>query len=155
MFYPFLSNGLFCLLSSNIRGVCLVFFLFFLPCIIEIPVFNANIVDPDQTPRSAASDLGPRRLPMSLLRETRHKWDKRKGVGLNPARIHKLLSLLVYTRRTLDWVLIEARGDRHWRQTYMGNPGHKCVYLNTFTAAFLCLGCLVPLKSRLTEFTNI
>ena len=26
-------------------------------CFIEIPIFNANSVDPDQTPRSAASDL--------------------------------------------------------------------------------------------------
>ena len=25
---------------------------------IEIPVFNANSIDPDQTPHSAASDLG-------------------------------------------------------------------------------------------------
>ena len=32
------------------------YFLFLLPCFVEIPVFNANIVDPDQTPRSAASD---------------------------------------------------------------------------------------------------
>ena len=30
-------------------------------------VFNANSVDPDQTPRSAASDLGLDCLPMSLL----------------------------------------------------------------------------------------
>ena len=32
---------------------------------IEIPVFNANSVDPDQTPRSAASDLVVNCLPMS------------------------------------------------------------------------------------------
>ena len=37
-------------------GVWLVF-IFTIYCI-EIPVFNANSVDPDQTPRSAASDLG-------------------------------------------------------------------------------------------------
>ena len=30
----------------------------FLPYFIEIPAVNANSVDPDQTPRSAASDLG-------------------------------------------------------------------------------------------------
>ena len=30
-------------------------------------VRNANSVDPDQTPRSAASDLGLHCLPMSLL----------------------------------------------------------------------------------------
>ena len=40
----------------------------------EIPVFNANSVYPDQTPRSAASDLGLHCLPMSLLWDTRHKW---------------------------------------------------------------------------------
>ena len=38
---------------------------------IEIPVFNANSVDPDQTQRSA-SDPGLHCLPMSLLRDTRH-----------------------------------------------------------------------------------
>ena len=34
---------------------------------IEIPVFNANCVDPDQMPHSAASDLDLHCLPMSLL----------------------------------------------------------------------------------------
>ena len=38
-----------------------------IPSFIEIPVFHANSVDPDQTPRSAASDLGLHCLPMSLL----------------------------------------------------------------------------------------
>ena len=31
-------------------------------------------VDPAQTPRSAASDLGLHCLPMSLLWDARHKW---------------------------------------------------------------------------------
>ena len=35
---------------------------------------NANSVDPDLTPRSATSDLGPYCLPKSLLWDTRHKW---------------------------------------------------------------------------------
>ena len=39
-------------------------------------VFNANSVDPDQTPRSAASDLGLHCLPMSLLRNASLKWVK-------------------------------------------------------------------------------
>ena len=48
------------------------YFLLLSPCFIEILVFNANSVDPDQTPRSAtprsvASDLGLHSLPMSLL----------------------------------------------------------------------------------------
>ena len=41
---------------------------------IEIPVLNANSVDPDQTPHSATSDLGLHCLPMSLLWDARHKW---------------------------------------------------------------------------------
>ena len=41
---------------------------------IEIPVLNANSVDPDQTPRYAASDLGLHCLPMLLLWDARHKF---------------------------------------------------------------------------------
>ena len=40
----------------------------------EIPVFNANSVDPDQTPRSAASDLGLHCLPITLLPDSRLEW---------------------------------------------------------------------------------
>ena len=47
-------------------------------CFIEIPAFNANSVDPDQTPRSAASDPGQYCLPVSLLRDARLKWVKDK-----------------------------------------------------------------------------
>ena len=42
-----------------------------------MPVVNANRVDPDQTPRSAASDLGLHCLPMSHLWDARHKWVNR------------------------------------------------------------------------------
>ena len=38
-----------------------------------MPVVNANCVDPDQTPRSAAYDLGLHCLPMSHLWDARHK----------------------------------------------------------------------------------
>ena len=38
--------------------------------------FNANSVDPDQTPHFVVSDLGPHCLPMSLLWDTRLKWVK-------------------------------------------------------------------------------
>ena len=54
---------------SYIRGVWLVF---------TISEFNANSVDPEQTLRSAASDLGLHYIPMSLL------WDSR----LNRQTIH-------------------------------------------------------------------
>ena len=40
---------------------------FLLPCFIGVSELNANSVDPDQTPRSAASDLGLHCLLMSLL----------------------------------------------------------------------------------------
>ena len=39
---------------------------------IEISVFNARRVDPDQTPRFAPSNLGLRCLPMSFLWDARH-----------------------------------------------------------------------------------
>ena len=43
---------------------------------IEIPVYNANAVDPDQTPRAAASDLGMHCLSVTLLGVSRLKWVK-------------------------------------------------------------------------------
>ena len=57
---------------SNRRSVCLVLSL---PCFIDIPVFNANSVDRDQTPRS---DLGLHCLQMSLVWDARHKWFKHR-----------------------------------------------------------------------------
>ena len=60
---------------SNNRSTWLVLLL---PCFIEIPEFNANSIDPDQTPRSAASDLGLHCLPISLLWDARLKWVKGK-----------------------------------------------------------------------------
>ena len=39
-----------------------------------IPVFNVNSLNHDQTPRSAASDLGLHCLPMSSFWDARHKW---------------------------------------------------------------------------------
>ena len=41
-----------------------------------MPVINANSVDPDQTPRFAASDLDLNCLPMSHLWDAKHKWVK-------------------------------------------------------------------------------
>ena len=38
-------------------------------------------MDPDQTPRSAASDLGLRCLPMSLIWDARLKWVKHVSLG--------------------------------------------------------------------------
>ena len=45
-----------------------------IPYFVEIHVLNANSADPDQTPRSAASDLGLHCLLMSHLWDARLKW---------------------------------------------------------------------------------
>ena len=49
---------------SSLRGVSGQFLL--LPYSIEMPVINANSIDPDQTPRTAASGLGLHCLPASV-----------------------------------------------------------------------------------------
>ena len=41
-----------------------------------MPLINANSVDADQMPHSAASDLGLHCLPMSHLWDIKHKWVK-------------------------------------------------------------------------------
>ena len=74
---PFLTH--LCLVESStsslwtgpipIEGGLVRFLL--LQCFIEIPVFYADSVDPDQMPCSAVSDLGLHCLPMSLLWDTR------------------------------------------------------------------------------------
>ena len=48
-------------------------FLLFI-CFIEIPVFNANSVDPDQMRQNAASDLGLHCLLVTLLGLSRLKF---------------------------------------------------------------------------------
>ena len=55
----------------SIEGVSSKFVL--LQCFVEIPIFYANSIDPDQTPHSVASDLCLHCLPMSLLLNARHK----------------------------------------------------------------------------------
>ena len=54
--------------SSSVRVILL------LPYFKKISVLNANSVNPDQMPCSAACDLGLHNLPMSLLWDARHKW---------------------------------------------------------------------------------
>ena len=77
-----MPSGIFYLKSldksiSNRRGS--VYFLL-LPCFKEFPLFNANTVDPDQTPRSVASDLGLHCLVMSLLWDAMPKWIKTRAI---------------------------------------------------------------------------
>ena len=56
--------------NSNKRGVWYRFSL--LSCFTKIPVFNANSVDPDQTPRFKVSDLGLHSFAMSHLLDAMH-----------------------------------------------------------------------------------
>ena len=64
-----MPSDLFCLNSLDLSIFKLrdIWLFSVLPCDIKIPVFNANNADPDQTPRSAASDQGLHCLPMSFL----------------------------------------------------------------------------------------
>ena len=55
----------------------------------EIPVFIANSVDPDQTPRRAASDLRLHRLPMSLIWDAKIKWVAgHNAEGIDTSAVH-------------------------------------------------------------------
>ena len=53
----------------KIEGVSFYYYYVF----IQMPVYKANSVDTDQTPRSAASDRDLHCLLMSLLLDARHK----------------------------------------------------------------------------------
>ena len=52
-----------CFLPFRLLLLLLLLLLYFK----EIPVFNSNSVDPDQTPRSAAFDLGLHYLPVPYV----------------------------------------------------------------------------------------
>ena len=76
-FYQFMPNGLFYLHSSDrsISTIKHVWFVFVMTMFYRNSyVFNANSVDPDQMPHSAASDLGLHGLLMFLLWNARLKW---------------------------------------------------------------------------------
>ena len=69
-----MSGGRFCLYYlarsiSNRKGVKLFFII---TMFIEIHILYANSVNPDQTPHSAASDLGLHCVPVFLLWDARH-----------------------------------------------------------------------------------
>ena len=78
-----MPSGLFYLnpLDWFISTLEVVWLFVYCDCFIEIPFQNANSVDTDQTPRSAASYKGLHCLPMPLLWDTRHKWVKNNCTG--------------------------------------------------------------------------
>ena len=76
-----------------------------LPCFIEIPVFNANSEDPDQT-RSVSSDLGLHRLSMALSRDARLKW-------ITFYQKPPLLQLYTIMKRTAASYGLKTNGANH------------------------------------------
>ena len=68
MVNPFMPSGLFYLSSLDrfISYIRVSGLLSLLPCFVGISERNANSVDPDQTPRSAASDLCLHCLPINV-----------------------------------------------------------------------------------------
>ena len=76
---PFTSSGLFC--HNSLDGSVSNSRVFLsLLCFIEIPVLNANSVDPNQKLHSAASDLSLHRLPVALWWVSQLKWVQEKLV---------------------------------------------------------------------------
>ena len=93
--------------SISNRSVWLVFII---TMFYKIPVFNANSVDPDPTPRSAASDLGLHYLPMSHLWDARLKWVKHNcpahtglpvvdGLALSPSPLKLMINKLIQEKK--------------------------------------------------------
>ena len=72
---PFVPSGLF-YRNKSISEWKDVWLDLLLPSFIEIPVLNANSVDPDQTPRSAVSDLDLHCLQRCHSWDARHRWVK-------------------------------------------------------------------------------
>ena len=110
-----------CLVNSSIIALwtglfpitrCLVSFLLWL-CFLEIPELNANSVDPDQTPRPAASDLGLHCLPMSLLYDARQKW----------VNHFVIKSFTVMYRNMFRWALLSDGSS--WSGYYFLIPNSK------------------------------
>ena len=71
-------------------------------CFIEIPIINANSIDPDHTPRFAASDLGLHCLPVTILGVSRLKWlnmgPEKKYHGTGSSREYLDLCSHLYSR---------------------------------------------------------
>ena len=85
----------------SLRGVRSVFII---TSSIEIPVNNANSKDPDQTPRSVASDLGLHCLHMSLLWDARLKWVKGYVLRIASQQLHNI----IFHRQCVE------AGNRFW-----------------------------------------
>ena len=113
-----------------------------LPCFIEIHALNANSVDPDQTPRSVASDLGLHCLPLSQLGNARHRWvdfnnnvRKRAFWNVRPTKTQISLRILaVWSEYLLSawWTLT----IRLWFRSVCANTDKNFRYAHTSSGTF-------------------
>ena len=73
----------------------------------EIPVYNVNSVDPDQTPRSVASDLGLQYLPMALRKRACSKILK-----ISPPKTESFqIKILIFFIFLLNTEIVSTRGE--------------------------------------------
>ena len=103
----------------------------------------ANSGDPDQTPRSAASDLGRHYLPITLLGVFRLQWvkksrsvRKRTFGHVRQAKIKIKISLRIHADQNLHW-------------SYYGQPWIQSFILRTMNSHNITKTCLYnfdPLK---------
>ena len=117
-----------------------------LSCFVERSALNANSVDPDQTPRSAASDLDLHCLPMSHLWDARHKWVKQT------VRMHKLFGVFAgahlrgYVFRPFGSG--EVNSDRNTICGYFHCSPFQPCHVKTFLQAYA-----IYIPCRLSEHT--
>ena len=116
-----MPSGLF-YLSSLHRSIYTrrgVWYVLLFPCFIEKPVFTANCVDPDQTPHSAAFDLGLHCLHVSLLLDARHKLVKENGYTFCIYNISKMVLPLLIHVMDLDPSEANTQADLRLRWAHM------------------------------------
>ena len=86
-----------------------------LPGLFSYLFFNANNVDPEQTPHSVASDQGLLCLSMSLLMDIRHKW---VNTCSNTKLFDSTAHFLMFERicMTICWCVLKCRMNGEQRE---------------------------------------
>ena len=93
----------------------------------EVPVFHANSVYPDQMPHSAASNLGLHCLPITLLRGSQLKW-----VNIWPEDIQDSCLVLMFSFGIMDIFLNAEHTVKSFRLLTVQEIW--VIYLNNKTA---------------------
>ena len=120
-------------LDRSISSRC-VWLVLLSPCFIESPVFNANSVDPDQTPHHAASDQGLHTVCQCTFYET---------PGINGLRfcIHPYLHLLSVQRDSCKVTCIVMQNSESRVRFHARKPG---AVLPTWRLLCQCLFFISP-----------